>query len=65
MDLKVAIQICPSSQFDVTTISPCSKNWQSTEKNNVQGGLNVQPVNLNKDSYKKAKEQTMLEAKDI
>lgn len=55
MNLHVSIQICPSSHFDVTAISPCPKNWQSTEKNHVQGRLEAQPVSVNKDAYKRLK----------
>lgn len=44
-----------SSHFDVTAISPCPKNWQSTEKNHVQGRFEAQPVSVNKDAYKRLK----------
>lgn len=45
MNLYVSIHICPTHHFEVTHIPPCPNNWQRIEKNHVQGGLKVQPVN--------------------
>jgi len=43
--IHVSIQICLSSHSDTTVISLCPKSCQSTEKNHVQAGFKVWPVN--------------------